>query len=560
MKRFLFVIALVFAATAAHAGDRDTIRSALTSELNRTKDLRMEGFEPPYFVSYSYADSEGWAVGARFGAVFEEYPVRNRSLYVELRVGDYDFDSSGSGGFSMDMSPKAENRVFPGPIEHDADALRGQIWLATDQAYKNALAQYLNKKSDRVYAKKEQEKDGFADFSREDPAVYEGPADTLDADQAKWTAFLRDITERLSRVPELTENYARASVEREDRFFVSTEGANIVESDALFSFFAKAVTYADDGMRLEHSYIEYAGTADSIPTPEELSDKVDKMVEELLALREAPIIDPISAPAILDAETTGVFFHEAIGHRLEGERMRDTQDGQTFKGKVGERILPAFLTVYDDPTRESYAGKDLNGTYHYDSEGVPGERVTLVESGVLRNFLLSRAPIAGFPKSNGHGRSDGKLDPMGRMANLIVESTSTVPHEKMKKMLMREAKKQGKPYGLILKNSRGGETITGRVNFQAFMNMPQLIYKVDPDTGEETLVRGASLVGTPLVSISKIVVTDDRPGVFNGFCGAESGYIPVSAVAPAALVSEIELQRSVTQPKRPPILPSPFAP
>lgn len=537
---------------------RKPIMDALVAELERTHTLKMEGFDPAYFTSFLYTTSTGWVLNARSGALFDDYELRNRSIYVESRVGDYHFDSSGNGGFQMDVAANTENRTFAGPIEPDADALRSQLWLAADQAYKNALTQYLGKKGKTVYSKTEKEKEGFDDFSREEPQVFESESLDIPFDRAEWADFARELTKRMNAVPEVVEGQVRVALEVETRYYVNTEGARIVETDGLFSFYARATGYADDGMQLQNHFQRYASSKAGLPAKDELRKAADRMVEDLVALCKAEVIDPISAPAILDAQTTGVFFHEAIGHRLEGERMRDTQEGQTFKGKVGAAILPSFIDVHDDPTMDRFAGEDLNGYYRFDTEGVPARRVTLIENGVLRNFLLSRAPIPGFGNSNGHGRGDGKLDPMGRMANLIVTSRKTVSPEALKKALMRETKRQGKPYGLILKNSRGGETMTGRVNFQAFMNVPTLIYKVDPDTGAETLVRGASLVGTPLVSISKILMTDDRPGVFNGFCGAESGFIPVSAAAPAALVGEIELQRTSSPPKRPPILPAPY--
>ncbi|MBZ0274017.1 TldD/PmbA family protein [bacterium] len=558
-------IALFFAGAAhpAHAEDKDAVVSAMRAELERARTLRTENYESPYFVAYHMQSSRMKSLSARFGAIFNDYERSNRNLYVELRVGDYEMDSSGKGGFRWSFDPDMDfqevYRRYDGPIEDDADAIRAQFWLATDQAYKNALSNFMSKKGKSIYAAPPNEEESYDDFSREEPRVHRGKDLSLAFDKERWATFLKKLSDELTSEPGLVEHEIRVTAEIETRYFVNTEGAVIVDDDALLTFYAWARAYAPDGMELTHNVVRYAGSDEMAHPFDDLRRATRLMVDELLALREAPIIDPYTGPAILDAQTTGVFFHEAIGHRLEGERMRDTQEGQTFKGKVEDPILPPYISIYDDPTLESAFGEELNGHYAFDSEGVPAERVTLVKDGVLQNFLMSRAPIPGFVKSNGHGRSNGHFDPMGRMAVTIVESARTMPFDKLKKELIAEVKRQRKPYGLILKRSQGGETSTSRVNFQAFANKPTLIYKVDPATGKETLVRGAELVGTPLVSISKIIATGEEPGVFNGFCGAESGMVPVSAIAPPALVSEIELQRTGQQLKRPPILPPPFA-
>ncbi|MCB9476148.1 MAG: TldD/PmbA family protein [Deltaproteobacteria bacterium] len=568
MKRTLaallavLTIALSANVVLAREEDRTALLKAMQQEMERSRTMHLGTYDPPYFVAYQMQSSRSENLTARFGAIFDDYENNHRDLYVEVRVGDYTFDSSGKGGYRFSYNPDVDfhdvERQFYGPKDDDATALRGQLWLATDQAYKNALSSFLSKKSSDIYTADAPEDEQFDDFSRQEPARYFDKSKPMKFDKAAWTDFIRDLSAELKDEPELLESTVRVSHEVETRYFINTEGTVIVDDDQLLTFYVYARALAVDGMELEHSYVRYAGTTKSMPTFDELRAETTKMVSEIKALRTADKIDPYSGPAILDPQTTGTFFHEAIGHRLEGERMRDTQEGQTFKGKVGKEILPTFISVYDDPTLQYLGDQDLNGYYRYDSEGVPAQRVTLVDHGVLRNYLLSRAPIPGFDHSNGHGRNNGVYDPMARMANTIVESDKQVSAKKLKAMLIDEVKRQGKPFGLILKRSMGGETSTDSYNFQAFANKPSLIYKVDPDTGEETLVRGAELVGTPLVSISKLIATDETPGIFNGFCGAESGYVPVSAVAPSALVSEVELQRTTTTPKRPPVLDAPF--
>jgi predicted Zn-dependent protease len=301
---------------------------------------------------------------------------------------------------------------------------------------------------------------------------------------------------------------------------------------------------------------------EELPSEEEATRQVRRLLDELKALRAAPVIDPYTGPALLMEEAAGVFFHETVGHRLEGERQNDEKEGRTFKGQVGKRVLPPFLSIIDDPTTAQAAtaagAQTLNGSYAFDDEGVAARAVTLVEGGVLRDYIKSRTPIPGSLRSNGHGRAEGSADPMGRMGNLFVRSTKRVPVAELKKMLLEEVRRQNKPFGLIIRDITGGSTNTTNYGYQAFKGQPRLVYRVDAKSGEETLVRGVEMVGTPLATVSKIVATSDTVGVFNGYCGAESGFVPVSTVAPAMLMTEIELQRTQKAAERPPILPPPW--
>jgi len=302
----------------------------------------------------------------------------------------------------------------------------------------------------------------------------------------------------------------------------------------------------------------YAADESGLPGAEALRRAAGAVSDELKALMAAPAIDPYTGPAILESEAAGVLFHEAVGHRLEGERLDDDREGQTFQGQVGQQVLPPFLTVLDDPTLATAAGTPLNGAYAYDDQGVPGQRTVLVDHGRLVGFLLSRRPVKPFTHSNGHGRSQGSRPAMARMANLVVESSRQVSAAELKRQLMAEAQRQGKPYGLVIRDITGGNTNTQSWGYQAFKGTPRLVYRVDARTGAETLVRGVELVGTPLASINRILATGDTSRVFNGYCGAESGFVPTATVAPSLLVGEIELQRVARALERAPILPSPW--
>jgi predicted Zn-dependent protease len=300
-----------------------------------------------------------------------------------------------------------------------------------------------------------------------------------------------------------------------------------------------------------------APSASGLPSETELTAKIDKMALDLRDLRKAPVAEPYDGPALLSGRAAAVFFHEVLGHRMEGHRQKDEDEGQTFTKKVNQEVLPTFLSVSDDPTIRELGGVKLAGFYEYDNEGSPAQRVDVIQNGILKNFLMSRMPIKNFSVSNGHGRNQPGLMPTGRQGNLIVTSTKSVPEAEMRQKLIDEVKKQGKPYGLYFDDIQGGFTLTTRSLPQAFQVLPVIVYRVYADGRPDELVRGVDIVGTPLAALTRIITTGDQQHVFNGVCGAESGSVPVSAVAPAMLFSEMEVQKRAHSHERPPILPPP---
>ncbi len=338
---------------------------------------------------------------------------------------------------------------------------------------------------------------------------------------------------------------------------ISSEGSAIETPSAATRLIMEAQTRADDGMELLRVETFQAPSASSLPSEADLNAKIAKMAEDLKALKNAPVAEPYDGPALLSGRAAAVFFHEVLGHRLEGHRQRDEEEGQTFTKKVGQEVLPKFLSVTDDPTVHEMAGMKLAGSYDFDNEGVPAKRVEVIKDGVLKNFLMSRMPIKDFGQSNGHGRNQPGLMPTGRQGNLLVTSTQSVPESEMRQKLIDEVKKQNKPYGLYFDDIQGGFTLTTRSLPQAFQVLPVIVYKVYADGRPDELVRGVDIVGTPLAALTRILMTGDQQHVFNGVCGAESGQVPVSAVAPAMLFSEMEVQKRQHSHDRPPILPAP---
>jgi predicted Zn-dependent protease len=543
---------------AESVDSREQVIGAMQAELTRSmREMRHRDFEPPYFMAYALEHVEDVEVAGKYGSVVVNDSSVARTAYVEVRVGDYAFDNFANvDGESFRMSDYQPDRSAP--LGSDEAAIRGTFWLLTDETYKKAISDYLTKRGSSVYDT--DEKIETPSFSKEPVVKFRDEISPVVVDRADWERQVREVTAEMKSHPGILDSSMEVTARRSVRYFVNSEGSTVVEESRIYAIQLSAWTRADDGQLLDNGRSFYAREMSGLPDLATLKTHAHAMATELEALAKAPKLDPYTGPAILAPEASGVLFHEVIGHRLEGERQRDEEEGRTFKGRVGQAVLPEFLSVSDDPTLAQFGRHQLNGFYLYDEEGVRAQRVSLIERGVLRGFLKSRTPIEGSLESNGHGRAQGIRKPMARMANLVVEAdpSKVVSEVELKAMLIAEVKRQGKPFGLIIRDITGGSTNTSGWGYQAFKGSPRLVYKVDPETGAETLVRGVELVGTPLTSINKIVAASNTSDVFNGYCGAESGYVPVSTVAPSLLTTEIELQRKPEESQRAPILSAPW--
>ncbi len=552
---FFFILCVTFSSIIRSEEQRSdmVVLKAMKEELNRSRQkLRLDTYESPYFISYQIKDNTYYSIKGKYGAIVASDKERTRRLFVDVRVGNYDFDNSitGKSGGGLSFHDASFVRV-----DNNIDAIRAVLWRATDYDYKQALTQYFNKKASYVEKVKD---DSTPSFSHEEPHTYYDPEVTLVFNPKEWEDTVRAISSLYKDYKELMDADIAITAQKETTYFANTEGTGYIRDEILYSINANLLTRAEDGRALKNYRNLYYISPKDIPSTEEIKSIIRKMVEETLNLRKAKVLSPVSVPAILESEAAGIMFHEAVGHRLEGERQIDDKEGQTFKERVGEKIIPTFLSVIDDPTMKNFNGTYLLGYYPFDDQGVSGQRTLLIENGVLKSFLLSRTTINGFYKSNGHGRASYGRAPMARMSNLIVKSSKVYSRKELKRFLMEEIKRQNKPFGLIIEKMVGGETSTSSYNFQAFKATPLVVYKVDPETAKETLVRGLEIVGTPLISVNKIIATANDYAVFNGFCGAESGYVPVSTVAPSVLLSEIEFQRTSDEKEKPPLLPPPF--
>lgn len=540
-----------------------TVLEALAAEIDRAVTrLRLADNEPPFFVSLQVKDRDSREIAARFGALVVRESSRARGLGADVRVGSYEFDSTPDSdpfGFGFDPQGDGYNPMELVALDDDAHALRRAAWLMVDAQYKQALASYLRKRGQRIYRPDQEER--APAFSREKPAQHLAVPRELSFDAELWSGEARRASARVLEFPEIFDSSVRVSADRVVRHFASSEGTRLVTEQQLIALHVSLLSRAVDGALLTHSRDFYGASEADLPRGEALDRAVREVAAELVALRTAPVLEPYTGPALLAPEATGVLFHETVGHRLEGDRQDDENEGRTFRGQIGQPILPPFVSVVDDPTRAFFALGDrrvsLNGHYLFDDQGVPAQPAVLVQDGILRGFLLSRRPVKGFHQSNGHGRTAGTTGPVARMANLIVQPSRTVPDARLRKLLLDEVRRKKKPYGILLEDLAGGNTNTSSGGYQAFKGASRIVKRIHAKDGREELVRGVEVVGTPLLSLGKIIAFGDRSGVFNGYCGAESGYVPVSAVAPAMLVEELELQRSRPEPGRAPLLPPP---
>jgi len=539
---------------AKSAASASPILAAMEQELNRTMPVLSKTDPPAYFVSYTVTEVQRAEVMGSNGALLTSQEARSRWLEVQVRVGSYDLDDTRKVGDRQ--SSFSGGPGGPVPIEDDAAVLRRTIWLETDRQYRSAAEAFIKIKTGKE-VKVETAEGQAPDFSRETPHVYYGPRGSFQLDRRPWEEKVRLYTGAFRTSAAVLNSIVTFSAVAENQYQVNSEGTRLQFGELRYRLELFIQGKAPDGMDINRYYNFDWTNPSQAPDDKTVLEQVKTLTHELQALVAAPLVEPYAGPALLTGRAAAVYFHEVFGHRAEGHRQKDIAEGQTFARKVGENILPDFLSVYDDPTMKRVGSTVLLGYYPFDDEGVPAQRVELVDHGVLRNFEMSRSPLVGFPRSNGHGRRQVGFAPVSRQGNLVVESSRQVTDAQLRGKLIEEIKRQGKPFGLLIDDIAGGFTFTGRGQPQAFQVLPLVVYKVYANGRPDELVRGVDIVGTPLVSLTKILATSDTPEVFNGYCGAESGSVPVAAVSPAILISEMEVQKKETSTDKPPILPRP---
>ncbi|MCX7930107.1 MAG: metallopeptidase TldD-related protein [Chlorobi bacterium] len=545
--------------TASSRGDSvatdDVVLDALRTELGRWYSALASAKPSAYFIGYWVYDQQSLVLTASDGALIRSEALRRRTLDVSVRVGSYQFDNThilrGSSSIQFGSAKNSTELPFDG----DAVALRQAVWMATDNAYKTAAERYEKLLTNR--AVKVREEDSSADFTPYPPQrSYQSPI-ALTCDTASWAERLRRWSALLTAASHVLSGQITLSAVVSRKYLVTSEGTELVTTEPQWRLTVAAYAKADDGMTLPLYRTYMSRSSGGLPTPDSIERDISGVVQLLGELVRAPVLESYAGPALLSGRAAGVFFHEIFGHRAEGHRIKDPNSSQTLKPFVGKQLLPTFLDVVFDPMIERYAGVELSGSYRFDDEGVPAQRVVSVASGIFKNFLMCRSPIEGFPQSNGHGRKQEGYSPVARQSNLLVIARHTVPFDSLKELLRAECQRQGKPFGLYFDEIAGGFTFTSRTIPNAFTVQPLVVYKVFADGSPDELIRGVDFIGTPLATFANIVVASDRVGVFNGICGAESGSVPVSACSPDLLVSKIEVQKKAKSQSKPPLLPAP---
>ncbi|HTC91343.1 MAG TPA: metallopeptidase TldD-related protein [Bryobacteraceae bacterium] len=554
MGRILFTLALaVYWALPLAAASAPSLLDILSDELQRNFTiLKQKADPPPYYLDYTVTDDERQTLSATLGTIDSRDNQKRRFLDITLRVGTPQLDNYHAIDGKRGQYKQGEMIA----LDDVPDAIRRKVWLETDRMYKLAARRFIEIKSNQEV--KVKAADSSADFSSEPPAVYQEPPPPIGNIDEEWTKRARKWSAEVSDSPDVLYSNVNLSAQRLSKYMVSTDGTRLLHGRNFVSLSIVARGKATDGMDLVALEDYQAADLAHLPPAAEIDAAAKRVGQNLANLVQAPAVEPFVGPAILSGRASAVFFHEIFGHRIEGHRQKDESEGQTFTKAVGTAVLPTFLSVVFDPTRKTLDGVDLNGYYTYDDEGVKARPVTVVENGILKTFLTSRSPIDGVDHSNGHGRRQPGLEAESRQSNLIVESKKQVSDQALRQMLIAEIKRQNKPYGLYFDEITGGYTTTQRRGLQAFTVIPLMVYRVFADGRPDELVRGVDIVGTPLSSFAKILATSDKPQVFNGYCGAESGQVPVSAASPAILVSEIEIQKKQHSQDRPPFLGRPI--
>jgi predicted Zn-dependent protease len=519
---------------------QDDLIADLTSEVNREFSYLSKQEIPAYYISYRVQDTKGYSANSSMGAIASTEDINVRLLSVTVRVGSPNLDNYhpirdgyGNSGYSLiDL-----------PLDNNSAAIKQTIWNATNDAYQKAIVDYTRVKTN--VAVKVKEADSSPDFAPKKPVTYFEPGLTpAPINKYEWNERIKRLSAPFSADSAIYIGISMFNYGVSREYFVSTEGDQIVQNRISTDMAITAVAKAADGMDLPLVKTYSSDVPENLPSEQNIATDVNELIANLNKLKKAPVAEPYSGPALLSGRSAAVFFHEIFGHRIEGQRMKNEYDAQTFKQKVDQAVLPPYMNIYCDPLMKNYNGQPLNGYYKYDNQGVYASKVIAVENGILKGFLMSRTPIEGFPESNGHGRSAIGLPPVARQSNLVAETTQPRTEAEMRQELIRLIKEQNKPYGYLFEDVIGGFTTTDRYMPNAFNVFPTLVYRVYADGRPDEPVRGVDLIGTPLSMFSQIDMAGGKTEVFNGVCGAESGQVPVSAISPMLLVKIIETQKN----------------
>jgi predicted Zn-dependent protease len=598
----VFVAASMLCANSARANapeqpkDGDHTLQAMHDEMARAKsrlEITIPGTEQPvrpYYVEYRLLDLEVREVVGEFGALLSSTHTKNRFMDVSARVGDYKLDSSNfvsDDGF----------RGFIGPtgsvgIDRDYDSLRQDLWIATDQAFKEAVETYSRK---QAYLSSLAGQSHTADFSPATPLQSIEPLVLPDWSSRNWEEEARNASATLRVFPQIYEARVTYYLVFATEYLVTSEGTEIRMNRSFAAIESGLNTLADDGMELSHLYATYAPRPGDLPSVDAVRKGLNVSGAELMNMRAAPLAQDYTGPVLFEARAAAPLVAQVLGPAINGARppisftpvMEQMLSGLGGKSdwvtRIGARVLPASVTLVDDPSAKDFKGTPLLGAFAVDDEGVKSQKVTLVENGLLKNELMSRRPGPDFDESNGHGRSAFLNDAKPTMSNLFFTSTETLSAADMKKKFLDACRAEKLNYCLVVREmdnpaisllhqddfsellaSYGGGAGTGD-------RLPLLVYRVYPDDGKEEIVRGARIIGLNTRMLRNVAGIGNDDFVYNymqsqinGFEGtalgafgsAQSG-LPASVVAPSLLFEELEVRGARGEPKRLPLLPAP---
>lgn len=537
----LWFSTLIFTLLSVISNGQDNFLTILIDELNREMTEFKKSDNPPYYLAYRVNDQFSSTISSSFGTIISLDTTRRRMLNTVVRVGDYSKDNTHALNNGNFMG-RGFNSFVSLPLDDNKNAIAQELWRNTDRTYKMALDAFNSSR----FSDENSKNDTLPDFTIENAETYfqeEQSECKLEIDI--WNDRLNLLTEKFNSNLNIINGDATIRTIVDHKYFVSSEGAKIKQTNTFSYLHINGIIRATDGMICPLVLSYFGFTPDELPSMEKLLSDVDGLIERLKKLRNAPLAEPYEGPAILSPKASGVFFHEIFGHRVEGHRTRQKTDSQTFNEKVGERVLPKAFNVTFDPTMDKFEDYSLSGYYMFDDEGIKGQKVEVVSNGVLNEYLQSRCPITTNSRSNGHGRAQAGMSTVTRQSNMLVQADKNYSMDKLRKQLIKACKKQNKPYGYLFEEVSGGFTTVSRFMPNAFNVNPLEVYRVFTDGRPDELVRGVSLIGTPLAMFAEIKSAGDQFDIFNGFCGAESGAVPVSTVAPALFVNQIETQKKM---------------
>jgi len=532
----------------------------LKSEADRNLTELKKQPIPAYYISYRVYDQTSHTIVATFGNLTQSFPNTSRRFNAAVRVGSPEMDNTREIKESNERGYASNNSSGYGSLglEDNPVAWKISLWQKTDALYIEAINRF--EKVEANVAIKVSSDDQSPDFSAEKRERYiEKPIKFSDTkfDSKQWEEKVKKYSATFKENKDILNSQVSFQINLTHKYFVDTEGAEIFENRLTYHIGISAVVKADDGMDLPLYTSYFAYDVKDLPSDEKIIDDVRQISETLSKLRIAPVAEAYSGPMLMSGAAASVFFHEIFGHRIEGARLKNENDAQTFKKKIGEMVLPEDISVTFDPQLKKSHGFPLNGQYVFDDEGIRGQRVEVVKNGKLVSFLMNRTPIEGFPNSNGHGRGQINLNTFTRQSNVIIESANPRSEKELRAMMIEQLNNEGKPFGYYIGQVGGGFTTTGRYMPNAFNVNPYLVYRIYADGRPDEMVRGVDLVGTPLTMFSQIAACGDDYGVFNGNCGAESGSVPVASVSPSLYVKMVEIQKKPRSQSQLPLLPRP---